>query len=167
MTTTVTIGRRLVPVEQIALIEPFEASANPRMQTDRPFKARVVLLNRDSILTEESPESFAEAQGFRALTEDGVFTNSNVHFSVEVFHPAPGFQPEKPYQTRLVWRDLDGNTQSKLLLTKPAEALAIAVRGHDPSAEEREDPEASPAVRARPQRRRSRRRARVEEPAQG
>src|SRR4051812_28492913 len=101
MTTTITLGRRLVPIEQIALIEPFEPSANPRMQTDRPFKARVVLINRDSILSEDLPETLAEAHGFRAMTEDGVFTNSNVHFSVEVFHPVSGFQPEKPYQSRL------------------------------------------------------------------
>jgi len=53
--TTITLGRRLVPLEQIALVEPFDPSANPRMQTDRPFKARVVLINRDSILTEEKP----------------------------------------------------------------------------------------------------------------
>ena len=167
MTTTLTIGRRLVPIEQIALIEPFEPSANPRMQTDRPFKTRVVLLNRDSILTEEPTESFAETQGFRLLPEDGVFTSPTLHFSVEVFHPAPGFQPEKPYQSRLVWRDLDGNTQSKLLLTKPGQALAIAVRGQvDTPAEER-DPAAVQPSQARPSRRRSRRQSPVEEPAQG
>jgi hypothetical protein len=129
MSKTVTLGRRLVPLEQIALIEPFEPAAHSRMQTDRPFKARVVLLNRDSILTEEPPELFAEAQGFRMLTEDGVATNPQVHFAVESFHPAEGFNPTKPYLSRLVWRDLDGNTQSKLLLTAPEHVLAVAVRG--------------------------------------
>ena len=165
--TTVTFGRRLVPLEQIALIEPFDPSTNPRMQSERPFKARIVLLNRDSILSEDLPETLAEAYRFRAMTEDGVFTNSEVHFSVEVFHPVSGFQPEKPYQSRLVWRDLDGNTQSKLLLTRPEEALAVAVRGHDPSAQERVDPDAPQPARVTPARRRSRRRARTEEPAQG
>jgi hypothetical protein len=166
--TTITLGRRLVPLEQISLVEPFDPSANPRMQTDRPFKARVVLLNRDSILTEETAETFAEAQRFRALAEDGVFTNPGIHFSVEVFHPAPGFQPEKPYQSRLVWRDLDGNTQSKLLLTKPEQALAIAVRGRaEQPADDQEDPAALQPSQTRPPRRRSRRRERIERPAQG
>jgi hypothetical protein len=78
---TVIIGKRLVPVEQIALVEPFDAAAaNPRFQSDKDFKARVVLLNRDSILTEEPPARFAEAHGFRRLAEEDVGTNPLVHF---------------------------------------------------------------------------------------
>jgi hypothetical protein len=158
MENTVTFGRRLVPVEQIALIEPFDPSANPRMQSARPFKARVVLLNRDSILSEEAPEVFAEAHGFRFLSDDGVFTNPNVRFGVEMFEPAGEFQPTKPYQTRLGWRDLDGNTHSKLLVTKPDDVLAIVVRGDTGApAEPGTADGASPLPKARSARRRSRR----------
>lgn len=127
---TVIIGKRLVPVEQIALVEPFDAAAaNPRFQSDKEFKARVVLLNRDSILTEEPSAQFAETHGFRRLAEEDVGANPLVHFNVEKFYPAEGFNPTKPYLSRLVWRDLDGNTQSKLLLAAPEAALAIVVRG--------------------------------------
>lgn len=160
MENTVTFGRRLVPVEQIALVEPFDPSANPKMQSGRPFKARVVLLNRDSILSEEAPAAFAEAHGFRFLPEDGTFTNPNVRFGVEVFEPAKDFQPTKPYSTRIGWRDLDGNTHSKLLLTKPDDVLAIVVRGDTSApASEGSAADASPLPRPRSARRRSRRQA--------
>jgi hypothetical protein len=164
MTHSINIGRRLVPLEQIALIEPFDSSANPRMQSERPFKARVVLLNRDSILTEEPPEVFAEANGFRSLPEDGVFTNPEIHFGVEVFHAVGDFQPTKPYLSRIVWRDLDGNTQSKLLLTKPEHALAIAVRGELALPSGEPDPEPS---QVRSVRRRTRRRSPAEAHPEG
>lgn len=159
MPTTVTFGRRLVPVEQIAIVEPFDPSANLRMQSERPFKARVVLLNRDSILTEEPPQVFAEANGFRLLAKDGVFTNPDVHFGVEVFHPVSDFQPAKPYLSRLVWRDLDGNTQSKLLLMRPEDVLAVAVRGELPFGKPGDSEEVSapqPTTRQRSSRRSSR-----------
>jgi hypothetical protein len=160
MENTVTFGRRLVPVEQIALIEPFDPSANPKMQSGRPFKTRVVLLNRDSILSEEVPATFAEAHGFRFLPEDGVFTNPNVRFGVEVFEPAADFQPTKPYLSRLGWRDLDGNTHSKLLLTKPDDVLAIVVRGDKSApASEGSATDASALPQTGSGRRRSRRQA--------
>jgi hypothetical protein len=164
MTHSINIGRRLVPLEQIALIEPFDPSANPNMKSERPFKARVVLLNRDSILTEEPPELFAEANGFRSLAEDGVFTNPEIHFGVEVFHPVGDFKPTKPYLSRIVWRDLDGNTQSKLLLTKPEHALAIVVRGEFVSPVDEPDPEPS---QVRSVRRRTRRRSPAEAHPEG
>lgn len=158
MENTVTFGRRLVPVEQIALVEPFDPSANPKMQSRRPFKARVVLLNRDSILSEEAPATFAEAHGFRFLLEDGTFTNPNVRFGVEVFEPAKDFQPTKAYATRIGWRDLDGNSHSKLLLTKPDDVLAIVVRGDaSPTAGNGSAADAPPLPQTRPVRRRSRR----------
>lgn len=160
MSDTVTLGKRLVPVEQIVLIEPFDPAAHPRMQTHRPFRSRVVLRNRDSILSEVPPEVFAEAQAFRALPEDGVFTNPEINFSVEVFHPEGDFKPDKPYQTRLLWRDFDGNTQSKLLLTKPGDVLAIAVRGEQASAAaETGTADGTPENRPKAGRRRSRRQA--------
>jgi hypothetical protein len=42
----VTIGKRLVPAEQIAYVEPFDPSANPEFGPEKDFKGRVVLLNR-------------------------------------------------------------------------------------------------------------------------
>jgi hypothetical protein len=168
MPDTVTLGKRLVPVEQIVLIEPFDPSAHPRMQTHRPFRARVVLRNRDSILTEEPPKVFAEAHAFRSLPEDGLFTNPEIHFSVEVFHPEGDFNPDKPYQSRLLWRDFDGNTQSKLLLTKPEDVLAIAVRGElKPVSDEAAAAAGTAETRPKAGRRRSRRQAPSAALAQG
>jgi hypothetical protein len=112
MTNTVKIGRRLIPVEHIALVEPFDPALAPNLQTERALQARVVLIDRESLLTEESAASFAATRGFRALIEDGVATNPAIHFKVETFEPAEGFKPSKPYLSRLSWRDLDGNTQS-------------------------------------------------------
>ena len=77
---------------------------------------------------------FAEANGFRMLKDDGVATNPAVHFRVETFMPQEGFTPAKAYASRLLWHDLDGNDQSKLLLTEPERVLAIAVRGEVPAA---------------------------------
>lgn len=127
--STITIGRSLVPLEHIALVEHFDLAANPRLQTERQFQSRVVLLNRDSILTEQPWQEFAQAHGFRVLAEDSVATNPAVQFRVQTFEPTEDFKPNKPYVTRLLWRDLDGNDQSKLLLTKAVSVVAIAVKG--------------------------------------
>ena len=133
--TTITIGKSLVPAEHIALVEHFDLAANPRLQTERPFQSRVVLVSRDSILTEEPWQAFAEAHGFRILPEDSVATNPAVQFRVQTFAPTRDFKPNKPYASRLLWRDLDGNDQSKLLVTNPASVVAIAVKGEpDPAA---------------------------------
>jgi hypothetical protein len=95
----------------------------------------VVVVNRDSVLIEEAPQAFAEANGFRMLQMDRVATNPAVQFRVETFVPADGFAPAKAYARRLLWRDLDGNEQSKLLLSEPETVLAVAVRGEaDPHA---------------------------------
>ena len=123
------IGKKLVPAEQVALVEPYEPGANPRFQTSREFHSRIVLIDRDSILSEQTVEDFAKQHGFRVLREDGVATNPGIHFRVETFVPAEGFTPRKAYVTRLLWRDLDGNDQSKLLLTGPEKVLAVSVRG--------------------------------------
>lgn len=40
MENVVTFGRRLVPLEQIALVEPFDPAANPSFKTEKPYKAR-------------------------------------------------------------------------------------------------------------------------------
>jgi hypothetical protein len=129
MQNIVTIGRRLIPIEHIAFVEPFDPTANPQFKTEKDYKARVVLLNRDNVLTEDTPQAFAQAHGFRMLIEDAVATNPAITFQVETFAPSEGFNPAKPYSTRVLWRDWDGNEQSKLLLTKPETVIAIALRG--------------------------------------
>lgn len=138
MENVITLGKRLLPIEQIALVEPFDPSSNPDFKPEKDFKARVVLLNRDTVLTETSPQEFAAAQGFPLLTEDNVAANPAVAFSVESFSPSENFKPTKPYQTRLKWRDREGNEQSKLLLTKPESVLAVVLRRNTaPSTEKR------------------------------
>lgn len=136
MDNVITFGKRLLPVEQIALIEPFDPSSNPDFKPAKEFKARVVLLNRDTVLTETTPEEFASAQGFRLLTEDNVAVNMAIVFKVESFEPTENFKPAKPYQTRLKWRDQEGNEQSKLLLTKPDAVLALVLRRADAASPE-------------------------------
>lgn len=157
MANSITIGKRLVPFEQIALIEPFEPPAQNPLRSDRDFKSRIVLLNRDSILAEFEPLAFAEEHGFRMLLKDGTATNPCLHFGVETFEPSEDFQPSKPFQSRILWRDLDGNTQSKLLLTEADDVLAVAVRGEDASPLNGAEPKQAMKPSAR---RRSRRRLR-------
>jgi hypothetical protein len=149
MQKVITIGRRLVPAEQIALVEPFDPEANPSFKPDKPFKARVVLINRDNVLSEASPQEFADGHGFRMLTEDNVATNPAIAFRVETFTPTDEFKPTKPFLTRLRWRDQDGNDQSKLLLTKPETVIAVALRGgSEAGADRKEPPRRPPGARA-------------------
>jgi hypothetical protein len=73
-----------------------------------------------------------------------------VRFRVETFEPSEGFQPPKPYQSRLKWRDQDGNEQSKLLLTKPETVIAVVLRGEAAPAPDHQE---TPSDAAAPQRR--------------
>jgi hypothetical protein len=134
----------------LTFVEPFVPEANPRFQPTQEFRARVVLVNRDSILALETAEAIAGAYGFRMLAEDQVAINPPMYFAVESFTPAEGFTPSRPFQTRLRWRDLDGNDQSKLLLASP-EAVLAALTGESAQ---------PPAENARPERK-GRRKARV------
>jgi hypothetical protein len=136
MQDVITIGKRLIPVEQIAFAEPFDAASNPDFKSDKPFKARVVLVNRDTVLAEIAVQEFADAHGFRLLAEDSIAVNPGIAFRVETFEPSESFRPEKAYVSRLKWRDADGNEHSKLLLTPPERVIAVALRG-----------EAEPAMR--------------------
>lgn len=129
MQDVIAIGRRLVPLEQIALVEPFDPASNPEFKPEKPFKARLVLLSRDNILAEFTPEEFAASHGFRMLPDDGMAANPAVAYRVETFAPSESFTPTKPYATRLKWRDGDGNEHSRLLLTKPEAVIALALRG--------------------------------------
>src|ERR1700760_4358619 len=56
----ITIGKRLVSVDQVAFVEPFDPAANPAFKPEKEFKGRVVLLDRDMLLTEQTPREFAE-----------------------------------------------------------------------------------------------------------
>ena len=133
MQNVVTIGKRLVPVEQIAFVEPFGPASNPEFKLLKEFKARIVLLNREIVLTELAPQEFADAQGFWMLAEENIAANPAISFCVESFEPSESFNPTKPYQTRLKWRDQDGNEQSRLLLSKPETVIAVVLRsGADP-----------------------------------
>jgi hypothetical protein len=143
MSKTIEFGKRIVPVEQIALVEPFDPETQKNMRSHRPFKSRIVLLNRDSILSETDSLAFAEEHGFRVLTKDGAATNPAVSFSVERFEATADFQPSKPFVSRLMWKDGDGNTQSKLMLSEPEDLIAISVRGEVPKVEGPEKPDTS------------------------
>jgi hypothetical protein len=101
----ITIGKRLVPAEQIALVETFNPEGNPEFKPEREYKARVILLNRDTVLMETAPEQFAEASGVHLLVDDNVAINPLLAFRVETFMPTESFKPEKPYRTRIKWRD--------------------------------------------------------------
>jgi hypothetical protein len=129
MSTFVIVGKRLIPREHIAFVESYDAAASPQLQTTRDFRGCVMMVNRDSILIEEPVSEFASANGFRMLLIDRFATNSAVALRVETFVAANGFKPNRANATRLLWRDLEGNEQCKLLLSEPDTALAIAVRG--------------------------------------
>jgi hypothetical protein len=58
MENVIALGKRLLRVEQIALVELFDPSSNSDFKPEKEFKARVVLLNRDTVLTETSPQEF-------------------------------------------------------------------------------------------------------------
>lgn len=131
MDNVITLGKRLIPREHIALVELYDAAANPKFHTSREYKGRVVLINRDSILTEDTPQAFAATHGFRFLMTDQIATNPALLFRVETFAPTDGFASTKPYVTRLLWRDQDGNDQSKLLLAPPETVLAVVLRGEE------------------------------------
>lgn len=157
--TNVTVGRKLLPIEHIAFVEPFDREANPKLDTDKAFLSRVVLLNRESVLSEETPAAFALAHGFRMLPEDQVGVNGSVRFQVETFTPTEGFNPSKPYRSRLMWKGPEGETQSKLLLSPPETVLAIAVKGEGQEEPEPDGAGVSSRRATSPKRRRTRRKA--------
>jgi hypothetical protein len=128
--TILTIGKRLISLDQIAYVEPFDPAANPEFKPEKDFKARLVLLNRDVVLSENSPQEFSEANGFHLLAEDNVAVNPSLAFKVETFAPTESFKPGKAYRTRIKWRDANGNEQSKLLVMEPETVVAeLSQRG--------------------------------------
>jgi hypothetical protein len=129
MHEVIRVGKRILPIEFVALIEPFGQNPEAPIRTERDFKSRIVMLNRDSVLSELAPERLAEEHGFRMLEADGVATNPVIHFNIEEFEPGEKFRPSKGYRSRISWHDHDGNIQSKLLVAEPEIVLAVAVRG--------------------------------------
>lgn len=134
MSDTIQVGRRFVPLEHIVLLEPFDPATQPRMQSEKAFQTRIVLIDRDSVLSEESLAELATRHSFRMLEEDGIAVSPLTHFSVEAFEPREGFAPNKPYKSRLLWRGPSQEFESKLLMTAPEALVAIAVRGEAPDA---------------------------------
>ncbi|MGY3235624.1 hypothetical protein ACVWZ4_003833 [Bradyrhizobium sp. USDA 4472] len=57
----ITVGKRLVPIEDIAIVEAFEARDDPSLRSSKEFRARVVLVDRESLLIEQTQEAFAKA----------------------------------------------------------------------------------------------------------
>lgn len=135
MENIVRVAKRLIPTEEIALVEPFVFESNSPLRTARDLKSRIVLLDKTSILFERPPEEIAESNGFRFIVADCVATNPAIRFWVETFEPARAFTPSRPFQSRLLWRDQNGQVQSKLLTATAETVLAVAVRGErDPEA---------------------------------
>jgi hypothetical protein len=120
----ITIGKRHLSVAQVAFVEPFDQAANPEFKPEKDFKARVVLVNRDAVLTEQTPREFAEAHELHLFTADDVAVNRTIAYKIETFEPTENFKPAKPYCTRLKWSDGSGSDQSKLLLTPPETVIA-------------------------------------------
>ena len=115
----ITIGKRLVPAEQIAFVEPFDPTSNPEFKPEKAYKGRVVLLNREIVLTEQTPQEFAVEHKLHLFAEDDVAVNQAIRFKIETFEPTESFTPKKPYRTRIKWKDPAGEEQSKLMLTAP------------------------------------------------
>jgi len=117
--TIITNGKRLIPSEQVAFVEPFDPSANTEFKPEKDFKGRIILLDREIVLTEQTPQEFANEHKLHLFAEDGIAINPLIRFKIETFEPSDGFTPTKPYRTRIKWTDLGGEKQSKLLLTAP------------------------------------------------
>ncbi len=146
MSNVITIGRRLIALDQIAFIEPFDPASATGIETSRKFEARINFLNRDNCLSETTVEAFAGEHKFRVLGEDRVAVNPLVDYRVETFEPSGEFAPTKAFKTRLLWRDHRGNEHSKLLLTPPEAVLAAVTAAEvspTPEAKAEETPERS------------------------
>ena len=148
MSGIITIGSRLIAKKQIAFVEPFDQAANPNFTSSRPFHARLVLLNRESVLTEATIEAFAGMHGFRVLADDQLALNPAVPFAIERYAADTRFPTTKAYATRLRWRDAEGRDQSKLLLSAP-ESVVDCLQGQAGGADTK------PAKIRRPRRRRA------------
>ncbi|MGA2998763.1 hypothetical protein [Bradyrhizobium sp.] len=129
MSNVIQVARKILPIEQVVLVEPFVPPSDTPLRTTKEFLSRIVLLDRVSVLSEESPEDLAQSISFRFVTLDRVGTNPAIAFRLETFVPTDQFNPSRPYQSRLLWKDSEGNDRSKLMLAPPDELLAVVIRG--------------------------------------
>jgi hypothetical protein len=129
MSNVIQVARKILPIEQVVLIEPFVPPSDTPLRTTKEFLSRIVLLDRVSVLSEQSPEELSQASGFRFVTVDRVGTNPAIFFRLERFVPTDLFNPSRPFQSRLLWKDSEGNDRSKLMLAPPEEILAVVIRG--------------------------------------
>ena len=75
---------------------------------------RSPLLNRDPILTKQTPAALAEQNTFELLAEDQVALNRLISFKVETFEPREDFTPTRPFKTRLKWRFFRSGSEQAL-----------------------------------------------------
>jgi hypothetical protein len=108
---------RLIAAEQIAFVEPFDPAANPDFKPEKDFKARIVLLNRDAVLTEDNPAAFAEAHALHLFKEDDVAVNRAIAYKIESFEPSGNFKPNEAFQGPVKWTYASFADQSKVLVT--------------------------------------------------
>lgn len=136
MENSIQIGKRLIALEQIALVELYLPDANKPLQSKKAFQSRIVMIDKRSILSEEPVATFVSEHAFRTIAADGIATNPALTYWIECFEPDDTFRPDKPFQSRLLWRMPNGMAHSKLLLAAPETALAVAVRGlRDPGSD--------------------------------
>jgi hypothetical protein len=155
MSNFITVGKRLIPIRDIVLVEPYEARGDAPITSEKTFRGRVVLLDRDSALIEETPEAFGENHGLRLIEKDRSAINTAVaRFRVEIFEPSQGFTPTKPYRTRLKWMQGE-DEHSKLLVTEPEAVLAIVMGETEVPAADEKLPPARSANSSRPRRARN------------
>jgi hypothetical protein len=84
-------------------LEPFDPSSNSDFKPERDFKGRFVLLNREILLTEQTPEAFAAENDLYFFAEDTVAVNRAIRLRVETFAPTDTFKPSR--RSRPGWRD--------------------------------------------------------------
>jgi hypothetical protein len=104
--------------------EFFDPASNPEFKPEKDFKGRVVLLNREMALIEQTPQAFAEEHKLHLFVEDSIAVNRDLAFRVQTFEPTESFAPNKPFKTRIKWRDQAREEQSKLLVTPPETIIA-------------------------------------------
>jgi hypothetical protein len=120
-------GRHHIPLPHIVCVESWDpGKQRADFKTDRPYRSRIILRTRNEThLCEELPEDFVTRYGFRYLVTEQIAINPAIKFRVETYVPN-GLQTTKDFKTRLRWRDMDGEWQSRLLET-PAEVVAANV----------------------------------------
>ena len=64
MDTIISIGRQLLPIENIALVEPFDRNVNPEFKPLKDFKSRVVQLNRVAGAVGDNPAGICRGARF-------------------------------------------------------------------------------------------------------